>query len=130
MKQIIIPTEGHVGELADVMEALGDINLLDIDAKEDDDHGFILISVDRYDDALRRLRAAGYRPVTEDALVIRLKDEPGALAAVAKRFKEAEINLRSIHILRRRKEYVDVSLVTDCNEAAVAVVEDLVVRKS
>lgn len=130
MKQITIPTESRVGELADVMEVLGDINVLDIDAQEENDHGFILMTVDRYDEALKRLRAAGYKPVTEDAIVIRLKDEPGALATVAKRFKEAEINVRSLHILRRRRGTVDVCLVTDCNDAARAVVEDLLVRRS
>lgn len=130
MKQITIPTEGNVGELADVMDVLGDINVLDIDAQEENDHGFILLTVDRYDDALKRLRAAGYKPVTEDAIVIRLNDVPGALAAVAKRFKEADINVRSLHILRRRRGTVDVCLVTECNEAATAVVEDLIVRRS
>jgi len=97
-------------------------------ALEEDDHGFIIINVDEYDKALRALRDAGYQPVTEDAIVIRVTDEPGALARVANRFQEAHINLRSLHIIRRCKNINHVSLVSDNNEAAKNLVEDLLVK--
>lgn len=130
MKQLIIPTENRTGEFADITGILAShsININSMDAMEEDDHGFMLITVDRYDDALRCLREAGYQPVTEDAIVIRVADEPGALAKVANRFKEAQINLRSLHIIRRFKGVIHVSLVTDDNPAASELVTDLLVR--
>lgn len=132
MKQITIPTENRPGEIATITTVLAEHNLQirDIDAMKDGDHGFIMLTVDDYDEALQCLRAAGYKPLTEDAIVIRVSDEAGALAKVANRFAEANINLRSLHILRRREGYIHVSLSSDDNQAAADVVEDLLVRQS
>lgn len=129
MKTITIPIESRVGELSAVMEALDGLDILDVDAQENERNGFIFLTVNEYDEALRRLRHAGYRPVTEDALVLQVKDEPGALAMVARRFRDAVINVRSLHILRTRAGWVDVCLVTDNNTGAEAVVEDLLISR-
>ena len=130
MQQIIIPTENKPGELANITGLLANhtINIKSLDAKEEDDHGFIVITVDRYDETLRLLRDAGYQPVSEDAIVIRVTDEPGALAKVANRFQKANINLRSLHIIRRCHNVNHVSLVSDDNQAAMKLVEDLRVK--
>ena len=130
MQQIIIPTENRPGELATITGLLAkhSINITSLDAKEEDDHGFVVITVDRYDETLRHLRDAGYRPVSEDAIVIRVTDEAGALAKVAKRFQDANINLRSLHIIRRCKTINHVSLVSDNNQAAMQLVDDLRVK--
>ena len=132
MKQLTIPTEGHPGELAAVTRILGEagINIESIDGEEEGaGHGVLVLMVDRYDEALRVLRKAGYRPITEDALVIRVADEPGALAKVAARFSDAGVNIRSLHIVRRRPGSSLVSLVTSDNEAAARLVADLVVMQ-
>ena len=55
---------------------------------------------------------AGYSAVTDDALLIRLKDEPGALARVAQRFSEAGVNIRSVHILDRKDGFATIALST------------------
>lgn len=130
MKQLTIPTEGHPGELAAVTTILADagINIDSIDGEEEGDgHGVLVLTVDRYDEALRLLRAEGFRPITEDAIVIRVADEPGGLAKVAARFSAAGVNIRSLHIVRRREGSCLVSLVTSDNEAAAGLVSDLVV---
>ena len=132
MKLLTIPTESHPGELLAVTQILGDagINIDSIDAEEEEDgQGLLVLSVNRYDEALRLLRAAGYRPITEDALVIRVANEPGALAKVAARFADAGVNIRSLHIARRRPGNCLVSLVTSDNEAAARLVADLVVMQ-
>ncbi|MGB0990891.1 MAG: ACT domain-containing protein [Akkermansiaceae bacterium] len=130
MKQITIPTENRPGELASITAILAEhsVNIRDIDAMEDGDHGFVMLSVDDYDEALECLRAAGYRPVTEDAIVIRVADEAGALAKVASRFAQAQINLRSLHIIRRSQGDIHVSLSSNDNQAAMNVVKDLLIR--
>ena len=130
MKQITIPTENRAGELANITGLLAKnaINISSLEATEEDDHGFVVITVDRYDQALGCLRDAGYQAVTEDAIVIRVLDEPGALAKVANRFKEAHINLRSLHIIRRRSGIIHVSLVSNNNEASRELVQDLLVQ--
>jgi hypothetical protein len=132
MRQLTIPTDGQPGELATVTRILGEagINIESIDGEEESDgHGVLVLMVDRYDEALRLLRKEGYRPITEDALVIRVADEPGALAKVAARFSDAGVNIRSLHIVRRRPGSSLVSLVTSDNEAAARLVADLVVMQ-
>jgi hypothetical protein len=132
MKLLTIPTESHPGELLAVTQILGDagINIDSIDAEEEEDgQGLLVLSVNRYDEALRLLRAAGYRPITEDALVIRVANEPGALAKVAARFADAGVNIRSLHIARHQNASSLVSLVTSDNEAAARLVADLIVMQ-
>lgn len=129
MKQITIPTEGGPGRLADVAGILAEngVNITDFNAQEEFGHGFIVLQVDHYDIALKALRHAGYQPISEDGIVIRVEDRPGALAEVANRFKEASINLRSLHIIRRRSGSIHVCLVSDDNESALRLVADLLV---
>lgn len=130
MQQIIIPIENRPGELANVTGLLAkqSININTIEAMDQPGAGFIIITVDLYDDALRHLREAGYKPLTEDSIVIEVTDEPGALAKVANRFREAQINLRSLHIIRRNEDLIHVSLVSDNNEKARELVNDLLLK--
>ncbi len=44
----------------------------------------MIFTVDRYDEALVALRDAGVPAVSEDAIIIRIADEPGALARLSR----------------------------------------------
>ena len=128
MKNIILPTSpGQPGTLAEVTSLLAEagVNIRSFDAHEDEDHGLISMYVDDYDEALILLKQAGFHPISEDALVVRVLDEPGALARIANRFKEAHINLRSLHIVHRSDGSNLASLVTSDNEAARKLLSDL-----
>ena len=62
------------------------------------------------DGALRALTDAGVKTVCDDSLMLRLRDEPGALAMVAEKFKPSGVNIRSLHILDRRNGYTTVAI--------------------
>jgi hypothetical protein len=115
MKQIVVLTEDHPGILADLAEVLAQrgINIEELSGDAAQARGIVRLTVDRYDDALVALRDAGFQAVTEDALVLRLPDEPGALARVAARFRQENINVRSMRILRRDGGHTLVALVTE-----------------
>ena len=127
MKQITILTRPDPGEIARVASILGDagINIEDIDADRIEETGTIVLMVDQLDAALRALSDSGLRAVTLDALVIRLEDKPGALATVAKRLRDAGIDVRSMHILRRDEHQSLVSLVVSDQTAAKNVLADV-----
>ncbi len=129
MKNIAVLTENHPGVIADITQLLGDqqVNILTLDVDGVESHGVIQLTVDQYDQALQTLKAAGYRAISEDALVIRITDEPGALAKIASRFKTHAINIRSMHILDRKSDYVLVSIVTDDNKNAEQWLQDVLV---
>lgn len=114
MERIVIMARDDVGVLSDITGALAraNINLQSINTQVNGEQGTIIISTDDTDRALLALAEAGYSAVTDDALIVRLKDEPGALARIAQRFSEASINIRSIHILDRKDGFATIALST------------------
>ena len=129
MKQITIVAESAPGLLAQASEILAarGINIETLDAGTVQDYGVVILTVDRYDEALAALRDAGLQAVSEDAIIIRIEDEPGALARISKRFHDAEIRLRSVRIIRRNEGYGLVALSTDRTEEALDLVRDVLV---
>ena len=129
MKQITIVAESDPGLLARVSEILAarEINIETLDAETVQDHGIVILTVDRYDEALVALRDAGVQALSEDAIIIRIADEPGALAKISLRFHEAEIRVRSVRIIRRREGYGLVALSTERTERALELVKDVLI---
>ena len=129
MKQltVLVPNErGIVAEVTSCLAACG-VNIEEIDIEGVEDHGVVVLSVDRYDVALRALHDHGFRAVTQDTLVIRLEDKPGALAAIALRLTDAGLDLRSMHILRREGGTTVASLVASDNVKAAVVLREVLV---
>ncbi len=129
MKQLTVFVPNKPGQVAALTEALAlhGINLESFDVESHGEDGLVVLTVDRYDDALRALRDAGYRAVTQDTLLIRLDDKPGALAMIAVQLKDAGLDLRSMHIVRRTGSTSIVSLVTSDNSAAAAVLRPVLI---
>ncbi len=130
MKRITVIVKNNPGAVADVCGVLADgaINIVDIDANVTDATGALNLTVDRdYDRALILLRDAGFPAVSEDAIVVRIKDEPGGIAKIAQRFKAANINLRSLHIMSRQGDYALVALATEHTSIAVELVKDVII---
>ncbi len=129
MKQITIVAESAPGLLAQVSEILAarGINIETLNAETVQDYGVVILTVDRYDEALAALRDAGLHAVSEDAIIIRIEDEPGALARISRRFHDAEIRLRSVRIIRRSPGSGLVALSTERTERALELVKDVLV---
>jgi len=131
MKQITIVTLNSPGLVAEVSKLLADreINIDTLDAEAAGQHAVVILTVDRYDLALATLRDAGYPAVSEDAIVIRIKDEPGALAKVAQRLRDARIDVRSLRILKRADGWGLVALSTAAREEARRLMKDILVSR-
>lgn len=129
MKQITVVAKGHPDLVAEITEALAarKINIETLEAEEVRGMGVVVFSVDRYDDALQALRDASFHAVTEDALVVQIADEPGALARVARRLADAGIHIRSARIIRRTDGSV-VAISTDRIQEARDVLKDLLIH--
>ena len=126
MKRIIIMAENKTGVLADVSQALANdgINIETLDTGCIDEKGIIILTSNDSDKALHTLKNAGFRAITDDALIIRLPDEPGALAKIAEKFKQAGIGIRSLHILNRHGGHSMVALTADNRDQAEALIGD------
>ena len=125
MNRIIIVAKNEVGVLADISRALADagINIETISAEGLETQGVITLTTDTHDDALRVLMDAGFKAVSDDSLILRLPDEPGALAKVAESFKEAGVNIQSLHIVERQGDHTIVALAADDRAQAESLVD-------
>ena len=114
MERIVIIVRDRVGLIADVARALADaaVNIESLDTERTGEQGIITLTTDDTDLALHALKEAEFRAVTDDSLIFRLPDQPGSLARVAERFKEAGVNIRSLHILDRLDGQATVALTT------------------
>ena len=125
MSRIIVMAKNEVGVIADISRILADnsINIETISAEALDDKGTITLTADDHDGALRALTDAGFKTVTDDSLLVRLKDEPGALAKVAEKLKQGGVNIQSLHIVERRGDYTTVAILPDDREKAESLLD-------
>ena len=115
MPRIIVMAKNEVGVIADISRVLADneINIETISTEALDDKGSISLTTNDYDGALRALTDAGFKTVTDDSLLVSLRDEPGALAKVAEKLKQGGVNIQSLHIVNRRGDYTTVAILTE-----------------
>ena len=100
------------------------INIESLDAEALEGMGVFTLTVNHYNRALHALNDAGWDAVTEDAFVLRVRDQPGALARVAKRFKDAGVHVRSIRIIQNEGGWGMVAVSAEPVEKARKLVKD------
>ncbi len=130
MKQLSIIAENRLGVVTEITEALatGAVNIESLNAELAVDHTVVMLNVDRYDLAIQLIhQLPNMRIITEDAILVKLINEPGALAKIARRFTDAGIGLRSIRFMERNSEYGLVAISTDRTDSALALVDDVLV---
>lgn len=127
MKQITVLVRNERGVAAQIASALAErgVNIEEFEIEGIEDRGFVVLTVDKYDEALRALRDHGFKAITQDTLLVRLEDKPGALATVALRLKDAGLDLRSMHIVRRDAGVTLASLVASDPARAAEVLRDV-----
>ena len=129
MNRVIVTGRNEVGTIADITAPLASagVNILTINTESTNETGLVILTTDDNDAALEVLTSAGYRAVLDETLLIRLEDEPGALAKIAERFKNAGQNIQSVHIVERRDGFTIIALSVDDQDAARELVGDLAV---
>lgn len=127
MKQITVLVRNERGVAALIASALAErgVNIEEFEIEGIEDRGLVVLTVDKYDDALRALRDHGFKAITQDVLLVRLEDRPGALATVAMRLRDAGLDLRSMHIVRRDAGHTLASLVASDQTRAADVLRDV-----
>ena len=125
-ERIVIMVDNEVGVLAGITGALAEagINVESINTQSAGDRGAVVLTANDTDHALAVLNQAGFKAVSDDALVVRLRDEPGALSGVADRLKQAGVNIQNLHILARHDGYALIALTTSNRAAARAAISE------
>ncbi len=129
MKEIKVVSENRPNMVAEITGALADagVNIEFISAENVGGSGVVSLTVDRYDEALRALARTPFQAISEDAIVIRLEDKPGELARITRRFKDANLNLRSIRIIRREGGTGIIAVAAEQPEQAKKLLKDVLI---
>lgn len=125
MQRITVVVRNRPGLLAEIAQLLADkgLSITAIAADSYGSDGVLHLAVERVDEALAALTAAGYNAVTEDVLLARIEDRPGALAGLSRRLMEAHLDIRGLNMVQRNDGWAVVAISTDDNAAARGVLE-------
>lgn len=126
MRQIVVISENRIGVIAEISRVLSErgVNIERLDTSRTETHGAVVLTADDYDAALRALNGAGFKAVSEDAVVVRLKNEPGSLAKLSGRLSGANIDIRGMHIISRDGGHSLVAVSTADNARVRALLKD------
>ena len=131
MKQICIIAKQEFGLVLNITEALEreKINIEDIrvDAYDHTGTAVIILHVQDYDLTLKVLWDLGLQAFSEDVILLMLDDRPGSLGAIARRFSDANIGIRSIRFISRTDKKAFVAVSVERTEEALALVSDVLV---
>ena len=129
MQEIIVTVNNQPGAVADVTIVLAraGVNIEEIDAEGITESGVVSLCVDKHDEGVAALREAGFDVTSEEALMVRVADRPGALAEIAGRLKDANINLRSLRITDHVDQQCTVAIVAEDPAEAKRVLADCLI---
>lgn len=120
MQRITVIVQNRPGLLADVAELLAakGLSISSIVADSIGAQGVLRLGVERVDEALAALASAGYNAVSEEVLLARIEDRPGALAQLSRRLMEAQLDIRGLNMVQRTDGWAVVAIATSDNARA------------
>jgi len=130
MKQITIVAEDKVGLLADISYILGKarINIESIAVEVIGTKGIINLTLKDDKRATQMLESNGYKVLSSEVLVVKVKDEPGELSGISKRLVDAGINVESLYLLSRHGGYSLDAIKVDNPKKAAKLLEGYLVK--
>jgi hypothetical protein len=120
MRSIRVVVPNRPGLLAEMTEVLGarGIDICQIVVETNNAGAVVRMEVEDEDSALGALTDAGYQAVSDDVLLARIEDRPGSLASLSRQLADANLNIRSLHHVRRESGFALVAVSTDDNSRA------------
>lgn len=122
MQRITIVSRNRPGVLAEITQVLAarGISIESFAAQTFGSDGVLQLGVSAadFDAALGALTAAGYQAVTEDVLLARIEDRPGALAELSRRLRDADVTVRAMNMVQRDDGFAVVAIASSDNARA------------
>lgn len=128
MRNITIVSKDYTGLIADITELLSQssINIETIEAEKFDLTALVKLTSDDAEQAYKVLTDAGFHVVSRAGLLVRLKDESGALAQISRTLAESDIDIRGINMVEQHDGYRIVALSCSDDDSARSILGDLV----
>jgi hypothetical protein len=129
MKSLTIIQEtrpGLLAELTTLLEREG-VNVSTIDGDTVGSSAVISIMAEPYEQCFAALSGAGFKVFPHEQILIGIEDQPGALAEISRRLANAQVDIRSIHFVNRKKDLCIVALETENDFRARQVLQEMLV---
>ena len=99
IKQISVFLENTTGRLGEVTKTLAKtgINLRAISIADTADFGILRLIVDKNDEAVDALTAAGFTARQTDVVAVEIEDVPGSLAKLMELFQQSKVNIEYLY---------------------------------
>jgi len=129
-KQLTVIAEARTGLIAEISGVLAEanINIHAIEAVEVAEKACVRLEVNELDAALDQLNRKGLTVVTEDVLLLRIPDRPGALADISRQLAEADIEIRAITMVQQGETENIVALACEAPERTRTLLGDWVMQ--
>jgi len=120
LQHITVVVHNRPGLLAEITELLASkgLSITSISADSLGSQGVLHVGLEQVDEALAVLASAGYNAVSEDVLLARIEDRPGALAQLSRRLMEADLDIRGLNMVQRNDGWAVVAVATNDNARA------------
>ena len=130
MKAILVVAKNRTGLMADVSEQLTRerINIDKIFAEVVGSTAFLRIETNAVDAAFLCLSEAGFNVISEAGMLVRVRDEAGALARIARDLADCDIDIRGINMVEQHDGFNVVSISCSDDRRAREVLGDIVVE--
>ena len=99
IKQISVFLENTTGRISEVTRTLANagINLRAISIADTADFGILRLIVDKTDDAVNALSAAGFTTRQTSVAAVEIDDVPGSLAKLMELFQKSQVNIEYLY---------------------------------
>lgn len=123
VKQISVFIENKKGRLAEVTRYIADqnINLRALSVGDTQDFGILRLICEEPENAVEKLRDAGYITMVTDVLATAISDEPGSLAAILEVLSDADVAVEYTYAFLSAKSGAYMIFRVDDNQKAAAV---------
>jgi len=95
---VICHTENPVTEVTELLSAEG-LDIRDLNFQQLGQDSLLSVTADDYDKCLAVLAAADYSALSDETVLIRAEDRPGALAKLSRTITDLGVDIRSLSIV-------------------------------
>ena len=129
MKSLTIIQETRPGLLAEITTLLEgqDIDVRSVDGYTVGSVAVICLTAKPYPTCFSSLTEAGFKVFVSEHLLIRIEDQPGALADISRKLANAQVDIRSIHFVHKEVHSCIAALETENDYRARQVLNELLV---
>lgn len=118
MKLLTILSDNTRNPISEVTELLAKhkVDIRDIDFNQMGADSYLSLAVSDYDKGFELLMGAGYQVISNDIVLIRTEDRPGALAEISKKLSENGVAIRSLTLVNAHANAPLVAVATSDNK--------------